>query len=175
MGFLSVLSGGNEGAVGLRKVGAVFGVSKETVSRYFAHVCIRVHDALKSDPGRLWETANEQVAQRGLVTGFPLRVGFVDGPKIERWRPEDEKEREKVYDGRKHCHGFATLKWTNNLGKYIRIDVTDLGVTHDRLFYDQAPPYVSPGEHYSDGEQKIADSGFIGYGKECVCPFKKGM
>jgi len=131
---------------------------------------------MKADPNRLrWDTDAERAEQHGLVPGFPLCVGFVDGAKLGRPRPEDAAEQKRVYDGIKHFHCFAMLVWIDNLGEYKMVSITDLGSIHDRRFYDQTPPYVSPGEHFSPGEHLLADCGFIGDGEECICPFKKGM
>eukprot|EP00173_Palmaria_palmata_P003622 Plantae.Rhodophyta-Palmaria_palmata.ctg3841.p2 GENE.Plantae.Rhodophyta-Palmaria_palmata.ctg3841~~Plantae.Rhodophyta-Palmaria_palmata.ctg3841.p2 ORF type:complete len:188 (+),score=21.68 Plantae.Rhodophyta-Palmaria_palmata.ctg3841:329-892(+) len=102
-------------------------------------------------------------------------IGFVVGAKLGRLRPEDEAEQERVYDRRKLCHCFAFLVWIDVFGQYLRIDIIEFGAIHDRRFYEQTPPYVSPGEHFSDGEHLLADAGFIGDGEECACPFKKGM
>lgn len=137
---------------------------------------MRCYESLKRDPNRLcWGTVEERAAQHNLVPGFPLAIGFVDGAKIGRWRPEDEAEQERGFYGRKHTHCFATLVWTDNFGRYLRVDITNLGAVHDRRLYTQAPPYVVPAEHLSDDEHLLADTGFIGDGDECVCPFKKGM
>eukprot|EP00173_Palmaria_palmata_P005306 Plantae.Rhodophyta-Palmaria_palmata.ctg9147.p1 GENE.Plantae.Rhodophyta-Palmaria_palmata.ctg9147~~Plantae.Rhodophyta-Palmaria_palmata.ctg9147.p1 ORF type:complete len:283 (-),score=22.58 Plantae.Rhodophyta-Palmaria_palmata.ctg9147:265-1113(-) len=174
--LLAILGGVDEGGVGLRKIAAENGVSPATISRYFEHACVRSYTAMKGDPDRLrWENDDERAEHHGLVPGFPLCVGFVDGAKLGRPRPEDEAEQERVFDGRKHCHCFPVLVWNNPLGQYISIDITDLGAIHDRRFYDQMPPYVSPGEYFNDGEHLLADCGFIGDGAECVCPLKKGM
>lgn len=174
--YLVALGGANEGGIGVRKLGRAFGVGKSTASRYFAHCAIGVYAALKEDPDRLrWETVEERAAQRNIVPGFGSCVGFVDGAKIGRWRPEDEVEQERVYDGRKHCHCFGVTIFNNVFGEYTKIVITDLGSDHDRRVYTQTPPYVSPEEHFSEGEHLIADLGYIGDGAECVCPFKKGQ
>lgn len=174
--FLTALSGANEGSLGVRKLGRMFGIGKATVSRYFAHCCVRVYSALKEDPDRLrWETDEERLTMHGLVPGFPLCVGFVDGAKIGRWRPVDEVEQEKVYCGHKHCHCFGVTVFNNPLGVYTKIVITDMGSEHDRRVYTETPPYVRPDEHFADGEHLIADLGYIGDGAECVCPFKKGQ
>lgn len=47
--FLAILGGGNEGGVGLRQVADTHGVSSATMSRYFAHVCMRCYAALKRE------------------------------------------------------------------------------------------------------------------------------
>lgn len=174
--FLAIMGGGNEGGVGLRQVSHAHGVCPATMSRYMSHTCMRSWAALKRDSNRLrWMTAAERAELHGLVPGFPKAIGFVDGTKFGRWRPEDEVEQARVYDGRKHTHCFAILVWNCPLGTYIRVDVTDLGAAHDRRLYDQSPPYMAPSEHFSEGEHLVADTGFIGDGEECVCPFKKGM
>ena len=174
--FLSALGGGNEGSLGVRKLGRMFGIGPGTASRYFAHCAVRCLAKLKEDPDRLrWETAEERATMHGLVPGFPLCVGFVDGAKIGRWRPEDEVEQERVYDGRKHTHCFGVTIFNNLFGAYTKIVITDLGSEHDRRVYTETPPYVRPDEHFSEGEHLIADLGYIGDGAELVCSFKKGQ
>lgn len=48
-----------------------------------------------------------------------------------------------------------------------------MGFCHDRRFYAKDPPFTSLREHFCDSEHLIADLGFIGDGKDCVCVFEK--
>lgn len=95
------------------------------ISNYVAHVSWQVHLASSEIRAACAECS---------WTGpwLPSLVGFADGAKLGRWQPEDEAEQQVGYDGRKHCHCFAILAWADVLGRYTRIDITELGTSHDR-------------------------------------------
>lgn len=80
-----------------------------------------------------------------------------------------------MYDGDKNDHCWAIFVWTYTFGKFMRIDVTALGTSHDKKLYDQSPPYIAPAEQFDDDEHLLVDTGFIGDGAEFVVPFKKDL
>lgn len=56
---------------------------------------------------------------------------------------------------------------------FIRMDsIIDLGTSHGRKVCDQAKPYITPDEDFTQDEHLQADTAFIGDGEERVVPRK---
>ena len=101
--FFDLLGGSNEGGIGIERVGHRYGVSVGTVSNYFRHVLFSLFKCLDACEPRLIRLPNESERNEmeGLILGFPCCVFFVDGNKNKRWRPGENHEQERAYDGYK--------------------------------------------------------------------------
>ena len=107
--YLSVLGGGG----GLRKIAHAHGVSPGTISRYFAHTCMRVYTALKDEPDRLrWENDDERVGRGNPLLGY--RAAYVRGASRH------------VYDNIRGAHHPAALNDHTHLGPVMFAHMYDI-------------------------------------------------
>ena len=172
--FLDILGGSNEGGMGIERLGHKYGISKGTVSNYFRHALCAVFKCLEEVIPKLIRCPDEleREAIEGLIIGFPKCVFFVDGNKNRRWRPGENSEQERAYDGYKKAHAFSILVFCDIYGRFIRIEVSDKGAESDRNMYTTSDVFKNSDESLSTGQHGMADMGFAGSG-ELVVPYKR--
>ena len=132
---LVLLRGGDEGALPIWTVAFNTGVSPATVSNYFSHCILSLHDTFMLACPIVWPSAAERREMEGLVNGFPSGIIFVDGTNDRRRRPTDTQEQLPAYDGHHHFHCFSVLVWMDLYGLIVRVDVSSLGAYHDRRLF----------------------------------------
>lgn len=172
--FFDIMGGSNEGSVGTERIAHRYGISVGTVSNYFRHSLFSVYEALDAIEPRLvsWPGAEKRATAEGLIMGFPKCVFFVDGNKARRWRPGENSEQERAYDGYKKTHVWSILVFCDLFGAFTRIEISDKGAESDRNFYTNSEVYKSTESFLSAGQHGMADMGFGGDGA-LVVPYKR--
>jgi len=171
---LHILGGSKEGGQYVLFIGILYGISPGTASNYFSHASYDVKYALKEvEPARVsLPSSLERLGTHGLVRGFPNCVAYADGYKQKGFRPQDEIEQERIYDGHHKFHSFGVLVWVEVHRSTIRLDFTIAGSTKDRGIFNYTVPMQSPHLFFDDGEHCIADYGFIDRFGLVLCQFK---
>jgi len=168
---LVLLRGRDEGALPIRTVAFNIGVSPATVSNYFSHCILALHDTFMLACPIVWPSAAERWEMEGLFNGVPSGIIFVDGTKVRRWRPTDTQEQLRAYDGHHYCHCFSVLVWVDVYRLIVRVDASSLGACHDRRLFTRTGPHLSPASYFDGDQHAIGDTGFIGPSRVLVCPF----
>lgn len=137
-------------------------LSTDTVLDCFRHALFALHKTLDAMVPRLicWPDAAELETMTGMITGFPDCFYLVDRNKNGRWRPEDNHEQERAYDGYKHAHLWAIMVFCDVFGRFIRLEMTAKGAEIDRTLYTESNVYGDPDQNLSAGQHGMADMDF---------------
>jgi hypothetical protein len=136
--FLVMFRGPVEGSLGILHVSTLFGVSGDTASYLFKHTVCAVRRSPKQigPPLIAWYGPAKRKAMRGLISGFPVAIGFVDGTKERTFRPGDPISYELRCDGHHHFHAHSVLAWCDVFGDFMRLDISLHGVDHDQMMFN---------------------------------------
>lgn len=91
---------------------------------YFPHVLVAVQKVLKNNFFAKVSSPDEveRKSMHCLVTGFPTYVGFVDGTKLRRRKPNDKVEQELKYDVQRKLRSSVAFIWVDVFGLINHVD-----------------------------------------------------
>lgn len=90
-----------------------------------------------------------------------------------RWNKSDsEAVQEKAYEDYKKLHRWTVTGFTDIIGRFIRVEISDVGADSDHFMYKRSVEYTNSKEFMEDRQNGVADMR-NGGGEDLVVRFKR--